>query len=108
MVIHVEVLQESVFSMSRPARRAETIWNRYEELPPRPVDLAVLGEAITGLPPMHWQERMFFLGARDRHLKSLTGKFPATFRKDRVTHLGTESGISFGPRRCFGPATNWS
>ena len=52
----------------------------------RQPDLSILGNAIRRLPSGQWQERMFFFGAADTELKAQTGKFPATFRKDKTTH----------------------
>ena len=49
-------------------------------------DLSVLGNAIKKLSPMQWQERMFFAGVSDLDLKEWTGGFPATFRKEQITH----------------------
>jgi len=49
-------------------------------------DLNVLGNSIKNLPPMQWQERMFFAGVSDFDLKGWTGGFPATFRKKQITH----------------------
>lgn len=53
---------------------------------PRQLDLEVLGQSITWLPPDYWQENMFFKGARDTVLRELTSAFPtensATMRLD--------------------------
>jgi len=49
-------------------------------------DLSVLGNAIKKLPPMQWQERMFFAGVSDLDLKEWTEGFPSTFRKEQITH----------------------
>jgi hypothetical protein len=78
-------LMSSAGTKKKP-RRSE-IWEASKAPPSRPSeDLTALGEAITRLPPRYWRERMFFHGARDRDLRVATGKFPATFRKDRRTH----------------------
>jgi hypothetical protein len=72
---------------SKPKPAAIDIWAASKAPPSRPsVDLTALGGAITRLPPRWWRERMFFHGARDLDLRVVTGKFPATFRKDRHTH----------------------
>ena len=49
-------------------------------------DLSVLGNSIKRMPPMQWQERMFFAGVSDLDLKKWTGGFPATLRKEQITH----------------------
>lgn len=49
-------------------------------------DLSVLGNAIKKLPPAHWEKRMLFAGISDYDLREWTGRFPATFRKNHVSH----------------------
>lgn len=49
-------------------------------------DLSVLGDAVKKLPVVQWQERMFFAGIDDCDLKSWTGGFPGTLRKEYGTH----------------------
>ncbi len=49
-------------------------------------DLSILGNTIKKLSPMQWQERMFFAGISDLDLKEWTGGFPATLRKEQITH----------------------
>jgi hypothetical protein len=72
---------------NKPKRAAISIWGPQEtDAPRRPVDLALLGEGITRLPPSHWRERMLFRGARDEDLREATGEFPATLHKERRTH----------------------
>ena len=53
----------------------------------RQPDLSILGNAIKTLPPVQWQERMFFMGVPDTDLRTHTrGVFPATLRPDMDTH----------------------
>ena len=50
-------------------------------------DLSILGNSIRSLPPLQWQDRMFFTGMADTQLRLYTGcVFPATLRKDTTTH----------------------
>jgi len=49
-------------------------------------DLTVLGNSITGLPPVHWKSRMFFCNMADTDFRRHTGSFPATLRRDKKTH----------------------
>jgi hypothetical protein len=72
---------------SKQKHAAIAIWEAPKVPVSRPLeDLTALGESITRLPLGYWRERMFFHGARDRDLRVVTGEFPATFRKDRITH----------------------
>lgn len=90
--------------------RLDQIWGTSELLPPgRILDLSILGEGISWLPPVFWHERMFFHGVRDRDLRSVTGAFPATFDRLRHTHpifvvkvLG-----DLGHRVCPCSSKNW-
>jgi hypothetical protein len=91
-------------------RAAIGIWElQKNDAPRRPVDLTVIGEGITRLPPSHWRERMLFRGARDEDLREATGEFPATFHKERRTHpifiLSTVSDL--GHRVCPCSSKNW-
>ena len=53
----------------------------------RQPDLSILGDSIRSLPPLQWQDRMFFTGMADTELRQHTGgSFPATLRKDTTTH----------------------
>jgi len=86
MAIPDEIVEGHIPAMSRAFTHTETVWSRKEEIPPRRVDLGILGGAIRRLPPACWQPGMLFSGAPDRGLKDLTGEFPATFRSDKVSH----------------------
>lgn len=73
--------------MANAKPRLTEIW----ETPPRPVahptpDLSVLGADLKRLAPRFWQARMFFRGARDEDLRTVTGTFPETLRKLYRTH----------------------
>lgn len=73
--------------MANAKPKLAEIWETPRTQAHHPVpDLAVLGEAVTRLPPRYWRERMFFRGARDKDLKARTGEFPATLRKVSRTH----------------------
>ncbi|MCF8037985.1 MAG: hypothetical protein K9K79_01585 [Desulfohalobiaceae bacterium] len=52
----------------------------------RQLDLEVLGQSITRLPPDYWKENMFFKGARDTVLRELTNDFPKVVKNTASTH----------------------
>ncbi len=49
-------------------------------------DISILGDAIKRLPLVSWEKNMFFAGISDHDLKEWTDHFPATFRKNHVSH----------------------
>ena len=71
-------------SMSGKKTKIRSINALVEDL--RRPDLSVLGSAIASLPPSQWQPHMLFTGVPDDDLRSLTGSFPATLRRDSTTH----------------------
>jgi hypothetical protein len=94
----------------KPRRAAISIWGPQKtDARRRPVDLALLGEGITRLPPPYWRERMVFQGARDQDLRVVTGEFPATFHKERLTHpIFVLIALSdFGYKVCPCSSRNW-
>ncbi len=70
--------------MSGKKRRTQAVTTLISEL--RRPNLEVLGSAISSLPPSQWKARMHFAGAPDTDLRTLTGTFPATLRKEMDTH----------------------
>lgn len=68
--------------MTSRNERLSKAWDQIWEIPDsRPhVDLEHLGSDIQYLPPYLWQERMFFRGAPDHTLRSLTSTFPSQVR----------------------------
>ena len=72
--------------MAKTKPRHTEIWEKPKAAALPTLDPTILGEALTRLPPRYWHERMMFQGARDRDLRVVTGAFPATFHKHRLTH----------------------
>lgn len=54
--------------------------------PSRKLDLEVLGQSITRLPPDYWKENMVFKGARDTALRELTNDFQKVIKTPHSTH----------------------
>jgi hypothetical protein len=72
--------------MSSGTAKFAVIWEKAAAPQPRKFDLELLGAAVRQLPPVYWEPEMFFHGAADEALREQTGGFPATLRKDQLTH----------------------